>query len=69
MVPCQSPESGRRRADDRLELAKMLVGGRVLVLLAVAYLLLECLGRDQRALLSVIAAGLGYVLGRGGRSR
>lgn len=58
-------EQRRLRADDRLELAKVLIGGGVLVLLALAYLLLEYLGRDQRALLSVIAAGLGYVLGRG----
>lgn len=54
---------------DRLELVKVLLGGSVLVLLAVAYLLLAYTGRDQHGLLGVIGMGLGYALrGRGGRA-
>ena len=35
-------------------------------LLILTYLLLEYVGRAQRGLLSVIAAVLGYMFGRGG---
>jgi hypothetical protein len=57
------------RADSRPELVRILVGGSVLVLLALAYLLLASTGRDQHGLLGVIGMGLGYALGgRGGRA-
>lgn len=60
---------GRPRVHDRLELVKVLIGGSVLALLVIAYLLLACAGRDQRDLLGVIGVGLGYVLrGPGGRT-
>jgi hypothetical protein len=59
----------RPRADGRPELARVLVGGSVLALLAIAYLLLASTGRDQHGLLGVIGMGLGYTLGgRGGRA-
>lgn len=55
--------------DDRLELVKVLLGGGVLMVLAIAYLMLAYTGRDQHGLLGVIGMGLGYALrGRGGRA-
>ena len=57
----------RPRVCARIELLKVLIGGGVLALLVITYLLLACAGRDQSDLLGVIGMGLGYMLhGRGG---
>ena len=54
-------------AGDRLELLKVVLGGSVVALLAVAYLLHA--GRGQGDLLGVIGVGVGCLLrGRGGRA-
>lgn len=56
-------------AYDRLALTKVLVGGGVLALLVITYLLLAYSGRDQRHLLDIIGLGIAYMLGaRGGRA-
>jgi hypothetical protein len=47
----------------------VLVGGGVLALLVITYLLLAYSGRDQRHLLDIIGLGIAYMLGaRGGRA-
>ena len=59
----------RPRVCARIELVKVLIGGAVLALLVITYLLLAYSGRDQSDLLGVIGMGLGYMLhGRGGRT-
>lgn len=68
-VRAGSYEQVRPRVYARIELVKVLIGGGVLALLVITYLLLAYAGRDQSDLLGVIGMGLGYMLhGRGGRT-
>jgi len=65
-----SPKAIQAWGNARESFARVIIGGAVLVILAIGYLIaLSYKMPESDKILLVLGSGLGFVLGRGGRSQ